>query len=104
MAKKQTCELKSLPAPHTARRSTAYLERHGIDWIRDWPANSPDLNPCEHVWALLNRRVSDKCPTDVGSLHRAVLEAWDETPQSVLDALTRSFRGKCADVYARGGL
>jgi transposase len=33
---------------HTARRTTEFLESHGI-WTIDFPPYSPDLNPIEHL-------------------------------------------------------
>jgi transposase len=42
--------------PHMARIVVRYLEQVGIRLL-PWPANSPDLNPIEHVWDFLGKRV-----------------------------------------------
>ena len=45
--------------PHTAGVSMDCLGEEGIDAI-DWPACSPDLNPIEHCWDMVDRRVRSR--------------------------------------------
>ncbi|GFV31380.1 fatty acid synthase [Trichonephila clavipes] len=60
------------------------------DIIRmDWPAYSADLNPIEHVWDMLGRRIAARqpSPTCLPELRRALLDEWCNIPQDQIDNL-----------------
>ncbi|GFV63648.1 transposable element Tcb2 transposase [Trichonephila clavipes] len=58
----------------------------------EWPACSPDMNPIEHVWDALGRRVAGRQlpPQTLQELERALLEEWDRIPQLMVNSLIDS--------------
>ena len=50
----------------------------------DWPAQSPGLNPIEHLWDELERRLRAKPnhPTSVHDLTNAFVTEWKQVPIS----------------------
>ncbi|KAG2466993.1 ARI3A protein, partial [Polypterus senegalus] len=61
---------------------------------------SPDLNPIEHVWDLLDRRVRDRAipPRNVQELAGALVEEWANISQQELTNLVQSMRRRCTAV------
>ena len=88
-----------------ARYVNAYLEDQGIHRMY-WPAWSPDLNPIEHAWDMLQRRVSARQPKPPtrAELAATLIEEWGMIPQFDICKLIRSFPTRIRYVIqARGG-
>ncbi|GFT90048.1 transposable element Tcb2 transposase [Trichonephila clavipes] len=90
--------------PHRARLVENMLEAETIQRM-EWPACSPDLNPIEHVWDMLGRRIAarPRPHATVRDLEIALLEEWNSIPQSLIDNLIASMADKCAAVLAVRG-
>ncbi|GFW52095.1 integrase catalytic domain-containing protein [Trichonephila clavipes] len=72
--------------PHRAHLVENMLEAETIQRM-ELPACSPDLNPIEHVWDMLRRRIAarPRPPATVRDLEIALLEEWNSIPQSLID-------------------
>ncbi|GFV41150.1 transposable element Tcb2 transposase [Trichonephila clavipes] len=68
-------------SPYRANLVEDFLFEEGIVQM-EWPACSPDINPIEHVWDALGRRVAGRepPPQTLQELERAILEEWDRMP------------------------
>ena len=85
---------------HTARDTVHFLRTNNIDFIDDWPANSYDLNPIEHVWDSLDRRLRRRS----NPLRQALIQEWNNIPHAEINTLVNSMRRRCtAVVNSRGG-
>ncbi|GFX77049.1 periostin [Trichonephila clavipes] len=77
--------------PHHANIVDECLQSEDITRM-NWPAYSPDLNPIEHVWDMLGRRIAARQPppTCLPELRRALLDEWCSIPQDQIDNLILS--------------
>ncbi len=48
--------------------------------MMDWPSVCPDLNPIEHLWGILKRKVEEHKVSNIHQLHDVVMEEWKRTP------------------------
>ena len=86
---------------HTARSVRDFLQ----DSVLPWPVKSPDLNPIEHVWDLLDRRLRarDITPRNVRELAGALVEKWGNISQQERANLVQSMRRRCTAVLNAAG-
>jgi transposase len=80
------------------------LRAKGIEYLHDWPQNSPDLNPIENLWAWLKRQVYALDHPRTFAAQIASLEAaWDRVPARMLRKLMRSFNKRLKKCLEREG-
>jgi hypothetical protein len=61
---------------HTSNRAWDWFDDHGIGLLGPWPGQSPDLNPIEHLWTLLKRRIEEQEERAKG-----VHDLWDKAAE-----------------------
>ena len=88
----------------TADRAMFFLEEKGITSL-NWPGNWSDLNPIEHVWWHMARRVRARgLPSSKQVYWEWLQEEWHATPASNIKRLYRSLPSRIQEVLAnRGG-
>ncbi|GFW52314.1 transposable element Tcb2 transposase [Trichonephila clavipes] len=80
------------------------LESEDIERM-DWLAPSQDLNPIEHVWDFLGRRLAARTlpPVTIRELRLALQDEWVAMPQQLIDTLILSMCRRCETCLAVRG-
>ncbi|GFU33124.1 transposable element Tcb2 transposase [Trichonephila clavipes] len=89
---------------HRTVAAEQLLESEDIERM-DWPARSPDLNPIEHVWDFLGRRLAARTlpPVAIRELRLALQDEWAAMPQQLIDTLILSMGRRCETCLAVRG-
>ena len=90
--------------PHTANVTRRFFEEHNIALLPH-PANSPDLNPIEHIWDEIGRRLRrrEEQPYNLNQLGEALRQIWREIPQSAIERCINMRERLQAVINQRGG-
>lgn len=91
---------------HTSRVSKAAMQRMGLHLKKGFPAQSWDINIIENVWGVLDtklRQVRGRRPTTPDGWRRRVNKVWAAIPQSTIDKLVGSVKGRMAAIVENGG-
>jgi len=102
LAKRGKCFQQDNARCHIAGRVKQYLARKRIRLI-DWAPYSPDCNPIEQAWRLLDIEIAKMHCQTSEELLRAIPKAWAAIPAEKLDNLCRSFLSKLRATIARKG-
>src|ERR1700722_10518557 len=90
---------------HTCKKAKAWFQDNDFNVLL-WPAQSPDLNPIEHLWDHLKRRLSEHevAPKGILELWERVEEEWNKIDVEVCQNLIESMPRRVAAVLkAKGG-
>ena len=55
--------------------ATALLRKLKVK-VMEWPSMSPDLNPIEHLWGILKRKVEKRHVSNSQQLRDVIVEEW----------------------------
>jgi transposase len=91
--------------PHRSRAVTAYLQSEAVTSV-PWPSMSPDLNPIEHIWDMLGRRIQAREPPvqNIRQLEAALHREWQQLSQQDIRCLTGGMRHRVeAIIQTHGG-
>lgn len=82
--------------PHTAGVSTEWFENNGIPLLQGWPPHSPHMNPIEHIWALIHKKIAVLRPQTVEELAKVAREVWDSLTQEQVNDFVRGYTSALA--------
>jgi transposase len=90
---------------HTAKNVQIWINNNNIKILSNWPSQSPDLNPIEHLWDELERRLK-KCeihPKNSQELEIALQEEWSNIPEEVYNKLIGSMSRRIEACISNNG-
>lgn len=87
---------------HTAKCVKEWLSVKKIE-VLDWPAQSPDLNPIENLWEIVDRKIQRENCKGKDSLFTQAELAWRSISKDVLNNLIESMPRRCEAVLKSNG-
>ena len=89
---------------HKSKLTMKFFENSEINLMK-WPGQSPDLNPIEHLWDELERRIRKQKPPpkSEAELFRLLQKEWEEIPESVYQNLILSMNNRVKAVLTAKG-
>lgn len=87
---------------HTAKAVKRWFVDKGIQ-VLPWPSQSPDLNPIENLWAVLDAKLKDRRPKNEVELFDMIRTGWNHLDKEYFENLVDSMPHRIAAVIANDG-
>lgn len=88
---------------HASKIVKDFLQESQISVLK-WPSQSPDINPIENLWEILDRKIRNlNTYSNKASLYDAIVNAWNSIPRETIDALINSMPRRCAEIIKNKG-
>lgn len=87
---------------HTSKLAKEWFRDNRVE-VMPWPAQSPDLNPIEHLWGDVKKYVAEKMPSNVDNLWTTIQDGWQKIPLKRCQDLIDSMPRRCAAVIKNRG-
>lgn len=87
---------------HTSKLIKEWFLEKNIALV-EWPSQSPDLNPIEHLWEILDRQIRVKKIKNKIELMETIRSEWNKIPLDTLQKLVDSMPKRCQAVLDANG-
>lgn len=87
---------------HTSKIAKEYFKKSKIN-VLDWPPQSPDLNPIEILWSILEAKIPKHQRRNKTEFFVALKEAWESIDIDTTSKLVRSLPRRLAAVRKNKG-
>ena len=81
--------------PHTSNYATKFFKTQRIP-VMKWPPSSPDLNPIENIWDIIDDRLKAMRPKNLKELQLMIEQIWNsitpETCKKLVDSMPRRLK------------
>lgn len=87
---------------HTARATKQWFTDQKVT-VMEWPPQSPDLNPIENLWDIVDRHIDRQEVRNKHQLFEQAKRAWDAIPLETIHNLIESMPRRCQAVIDSKG-
>lgn len=75
---------------HTAKIVKEWLRSSEVDYISDWPTQSPHISPIENLWGIVKAKLRQEDTSTIPKLEAALRKVWSGIARSTAENLADS--------------
>jgi hypothetical protein len=88
---------------HTAKVVQNWIHNTRNIQVLPWPSQSPDLNPIENLWAILDKKLKNRQCRNKEDLLQCLQDAWDALSPDIITNLVASMPNRCREIIKSKG-